>query len=873
VLSLAHVSTLYRYAVLAKALKLRIPDLLALKTLSGLNPFATPEQTIAFAIEQTIAFVMVVDKVKQSGFTVAQLNYLYRHLTAPPANFAPQPTTLLLLAKTLRDSLTQIAQDNTLAPDPTGDLMRVKLALLFDSATVDQTIRLINGSAVYVAPLATLPSGIVFPDLVKNKVTYDQSVKVLRFQGAMTTAEQSALLGASADQAYQTAVNNLFQQPLTFIQNTLSGFLDVMEGQNALVQNTSSLDQALKQDATAIASKFTYLLGKLLPYLITRLSHALAKQTIADALKLDGGMAQLLLESQMGQNQAPIAALLALATPGLTASYFTSNDLTGEPTARTDPAVAFDGSDTTPDKMIPAATQSARWTGMLLAPNNGDFTFTVRADGTAHLWLGDDPCLTFDSATNECISPPVPLKAGQLYDLRLEVTAITAPTPPHSTIVELCWQSATVPKAIIPATNLYPGAEFDAFAKTFTRLQKAALIINNLKLTVDEVAYLSTPSSGFGFDLNALPLSRDPGSEEQIDQAVPALFAGWQRVNEPVRLRNSLPQGEISLVDVFAAASLDDARAKLAQATGWDPQIIAALTGTDGFNLSQADFKNEIALLQLQDSVRLIKRLGVSPQQLFAWADLGSGRPLDQKFTRDADNAQDIKKAVKAKYDEATWLAIAKPLNDKLRESQRDALVAYLLPRMNLTDANELFEFFLIDPQMSACMETSRIKQAISSVQLFVQRCLMNLENDVSPSAIVAEQWEWRKHYRVWEANRKVFLWPENWTESELRDDKSPFCKELESELLQNDLTTDTAETAFLNYLEKLDQVARLEVVGMYCQLTFRANDREKIRIEISSWDEPKDHSNPRTRRRYTGHHRAAQEDARGRIVGPPLPD
>src|SRR6058998_871029 len=33
-------------------------------------------------------------------------------------------------------------------------------------------------------------------------------------------------------------------------------------------------------------------------------------------------------------------------------------------------------------------------------------------------------------------------------------------------------------------------------------------------------------------------------------------------------------------------------------------------------------------------------------------------------------------------------------------------------------------------------------------------------------------------------------------------------------------------------------------------ELTFRVNDREKIRIEISSWEEPKDHSNPRTRRR-----------------------
>ena len=50
------------------------------------------------------------------------------------------------------------------------------------------------------------------------------------------------------------------------------------------------------------------------------------------------------------------------------------------------------------------------------------------------------------------------------------------------------------------------------------------------------------------------------------------------------------------------------------------------------------------------------------------------------------------------------------------------------------------------------------------------------------------------KNYRVWEANRKVFLYPENWIEPELRDDKSPFFKELESELLESDLTLETAE-------------------------------------------------------------------------------
>jgi hypothetical protein len=30
-------------------------------------------------------------------------------------------------------------------------------------------------------------------------------------------------------------------------------------------------------------------------------------------------------------------------------------------------------------------------------------------------------------------------------------------------------------------------------------------------------------------------------------------------------------------------------------------------------------------------------------------------------------------------------------------------------------------------------------------------------------------EWLWRKNYRVWNANRKIFLYPENWVEPELR--------------------------------------------------------------------------------------------------------
>ena len=100
---------------------------------------------------------------------------------------------------------------------------------------------------------------------------------------------------------------------------------------------------------------------------------------------------------------------------------------------------------------------------------------------------------------------------------------------------------------------------------------------------------------------------------------------------------------------------------------------------------------------------------------------------------------------------------------------------------------------------------------------------MLNLESNktenkhkVLPSAIDVKHFKWMENYRVWEANRKVFLYPENWIEPELRDNKSPFFKELESELLQGEVTSDSVEKALMNYLEKLHDVAKLDICGTY---------------------------------------------------------
>lgn len=183
-------------------------------------------------------------------------------------------------------------------------------------------------------------------------------------------------------------------------------------------------------------------------------------------------------------------------------------------------------------------------------------------------------------------------------------------------------------------------------------------------------------------------------------------------------------------------------------------------------------------------------------------------------------DAQAMRAALKTRYSDTEWLGVLKQVQDGLRERKRDALVAYLCATdPAVGDANDLYDRFLIDVEMASCMATSRIVQAHATVQLFVQRCLMGLEPD-SVASIGADdgwkQWEWMANFRVWEANRKIFLWPENWIEPDLRDDKSELFVALDDTLQQDALTELAVEDATSAYLEGLSDIAHLDVMATY---------------------------------------------------------
>jgi hypothetical protein len=360
-------------------------------------------------------------------------------------------------------------------------------------------------------------------------------------------------------------------------------------------------------------------------------------------------------------------------------------------------------------------------------------------------------------------------------------------------------------------------------------------------MKADEVAYLASRPGDFAgvdpvnsantvnFDVAALPVDRsDPVA---VDKKAPTFFNQWARLNDLFALRKSLPQGNVGLFDIFRTASSSTNLAQLGNntintviaATGWDAIEFATLSGkavansvTVGFGSADADFVNAngqkgTGLVWLKKCMDLSARLGIPVLHLFEWANSAPS----------SSQADDIKNTVKAKYDDSTWITVGKPLNDRIRDNSKTGLIAYVLNMppilaAGITDADGLYEYFLIDVQVSPCMQTSRIVQATTAIQLFVQRCLLSLEKDVSADAIDAAQWEWRKHYRVWQANREVFLYPENWIDPTVRDDRTPFFKELQTDLQQGELTAELAENAFQNYLTKLLEVSRLQICGFF---------------------------------------------------------
>jgi hypothetical protein len=375
--------------------------------------------------------------------------------------------------------------------------------------------------------------------------------------------------------------------------------------------------------------------------------------------------------------------------------------------------------------------------------------------------------------------------------------------------VTLLVAADALPRGTLDRLTLYPQAAVDRFDRGRTLLAKAFQLIQDFGLTEREVRHILTHRADFG----GLDLARFPAREADPSTAAPtSLFAQFLRLARYAHLKHDLAGGSDDLIGVLQATDPGDAQQRLADLSRRDKAVVTATAGL--LRLSASDPAN--GLPRLWEALQLVERLGIPPDAVVAATKVvGPAATLDDRYA----TARDVRGTVKARYDPDAWRQVAQPVFDALRRQQRDALVAYVLHRLEpkgIERVEQLFEYFLIDPATEPVVQTSRLRLAISSVQTFVQRCLLNLEPRVHPSALNSGHWQWMKRYRVWEANRNIFLYPEDWLEPEFRDDKTNLFTELESALLQGDVSTDLVESALFKYLKRLEEIARLQIVTVY---------------------------------------------------------
>lgn len=374
----------------------------------------------------------------------------------------------------------------------------------------------------------------------------------------------------------------------------------------------------------------------------------------------------------------------------------------------------------------------------------------------------------------------------------------------------------------------------------YVLLHKISLIVSKMQIETKDLEWFIKNHNGVKTsDFSALPVTA---------AAPPNDFDGWHNLYLFLSFKAEFPEPEDasirSILDLAqdTAQAREDVFAEIGKLTQWDTDEIESLhTGLNFQHVAGSlDYTKAKLYRRMLECFNQMKLTGVDPATMLGWADITSDTTSEKKI------AVQTRQAVKSKYEQEDWLEKVTPLHDDIREKKRAALVEHHLENSQRNvnpeivngvitnslyweDSNSLYKYFLIDVEMSSCQLTSRIKQALSSIQLFVQRCFLNLENryvevtqdqkEDTSSPNAWSQWRWMKNYRIWEANRKIFFYPENWLEPELRDDKSPFFEELENELMQNEVTKENVEQAFQNYLHKVDEVSHLEVCGMYHQM------------------------------------------------------
>ena len=790
VLTVPVLSQIYRIAAFTRALGISVVDYTDLVALTGTNPFpATPASPAASLLSRIIkVFDTVLDirRAQSTEMSPGETQYYLTDFSEAGDKFVAKREDLNAAAQRLSLSVGEIAASLPFVAHPDATALSTLLAKVVPADKVVRAVTIITP----VFPEGTVTSPPASPPVV-------------------------APFPPTADD-------------IAFLKRYFAPFISAPPGPDAFLTNLFAEFDG--------PTRYKMVFDQLNTYLVDQAKTTAVINITSELFGTDRDTVDLLL------------------TESLSSTH-------GRPTAMDDWKAILNGGWDTGDLTIENQGPKT-WNSVIVTPRGGQYRFVVSIaannapasftlsidDGTpATAGLPKNPMAappaspptsppTAQTPLTQFVYDPVSLKGGAVLNVKFTYAGAS---PPSGGSVSLMWRIDNADPVVVPSTvtlpikvsaplkaappNASPPAQVPPVQPPeYLKLFKATRMATGLALTRAELRYLvqvqpplpaSPPNpQALAFSLDKLPvLTSDP----DVSWATFAAVIDLLGLNRSITFKSKTL---FEFWDEVAAPTIDD----VANQTEWKVEDIAAVQTLWGLHsppVALPSFRDPAIWYVLRQTMDIVNRLDLRARRILDLLVLIEPTP---------GSAAALRNAFRSQFSTQEWKDVFKPLRDPLRQQQRDALVGYLTTRpitingkvINFIDANDLYSYFLIDVEMQADTLISRMVLAHLVVQLFVGRVFLGLEDPAAFSNIddAKEVWAWMQRFRVWEANRKVFLYPENYIEPELRDDKTPFFRELEDELLEGNVTHDVGVTALTNYLDKLNEASNLEIIGSYAQ-------------------------------------------------------
>ncbi len=244
--------------------------------------------------------------------------------------------------------------------------------------------------------------------------------------------------------------------------------------------------------------------------------------------------------------------------------------------------------------------------------------------------------------------------------------------------------------------------------------------------------------------------------------------------------------------------------------------------------------------LNLSEDVitQALTQAGQKPE-LTTWPQLAILPPrLDLADTlhitpKDITTLLTVSENVKASY--ADLSALTGLLQAGLNEQQTRQLQNQSEPRRNealsgeyrslvmnnpVANRDDIWRNLLLDGKVSADITTTLLADAIAGIQLYINRTIAGDEPGADSDALERQFFkDWdacNKRYSTWAGVSQLVYYPENFVDPTLRIGQTGMMNTMLEQLSQSELSKDTLENGFRQYLTAFEQVANLKVVSGY---------------------------------------------------------